>query len=95
MLLCHLMFRWLAGRDPNDRVASSSSAVGDPEDPAQLMAQLCACFYSHGWMSGTGGGVSLRCGAAQEAVAYSTASGLQKEDMVGSDMFTIEMQTGV
>ena len=46
-------------------------------------------------MSGTGGGMSLRCGAGAGSVVYSTASGLQKEDMVGRDMFQLDMERGV
>eukprot|EP00668_Euglena_longa_P012079 GGOE01014506.1.p1 GENE.GGOE01014506.1~~GGOE01014506.1.p1 ORF type:complete len:569 (-),score=161.11 GGOE01014506.1:310-1800(-) len=45
-------------------------------------------------MSGTGGGVALRCGGGDQQMVYSTASGLQKEDMVGADMFTLAMDSG-
>ena len=35
----------------------------DPEHPANLIPELCRKFYNWGWVTGTGGGVSLlpRC----------------------------------
>lgn len=39
----------------NDHLVQSS----DPEHPANLIPTLCRNFYNWGWVTGTGGGVSL------------------------------------
>lgn len=32
----------------------------DPHHPANLICELCRNFYSLGWVTGTGGGISIR-----------------------------------
>lgn len=39
----------------NDHLVEST----DPEHPANLIPELCRKFYNWGWVTGTGGGVSL------------------------------------
>jgi methylthioribulose-1-phosphate dehydratase len=39
----------------NDHLVQSE----DPEHPANLIPELCRKFYNWGWVTGTGGGVSL------------------------------------
>lgn len=39
----------------NDHLVQSD----DPEHPANLIPELCRKFYNWGWVTGTGGGVSL------------------------------------
>lgn len=39
----------------NDHLVQSS----DPDHPANLIPELCRKFYNWGWVTGTGGGVSL------------------------------------
>lgn len=39
----------------NDHLVQSS----DPEHPANLIPELCRRFYNWGWVTGTGGGVSV------------------------------------
>jgi methylthioribulose 1-phosphate dehydratase/enolase-phosphatase E1 len=56
------------------------------------MSQLCEKFYAKGWMPGTGGGMSIRIGSGTEKNPYSvfsTPSGIQKEDMIGDDIFEL------
>ena len=63
-----------------------------------LIAQLCECFYKHGWATGTGGGVSIRVGGPKENRPYRVfvaPSGVQKEDMVGDDVFELNMDREV
>jgi len=63
-----------------------------------LVAQLCECFYKHGWATGTGGGVSIRVGGPSENRPYRifvAPSGVQKEDMVGDDVFELDMERNV
>jgi ribulose-5-phosphate 4-epimerase/fuculose-1-phosphate aldolase len=32
------------------------------EEGKQLICELCRLFYDQGWVSGTGGGISVKCG---------------------------------
>lgn len=32
----------------------------DPLHPANLIPELCRLFYNLGWVTGTGGGISIR-----------------------------------
>lgn len=34
----------------------------DPQHPANLIPELCRLFYTLGWVTGTGGGISIRDG---------------------------------
>ena len=63
-----------------------------------LVAQLCECFYRAGWATGTGGGVSIRVGGPSENRPYRifvAPSGVQKEDLVGDDVFELNMDREV
>lgn len=63
-----------------------------------LVAQLCECFYKAGWATGTGGGVSIRVGGPSENRSYRifvAPSGVQKEDMVGDDVFELDIERNV
>lgn len=44
-----------AGDTNKDHLVQSS----DPEHPANLIPELCRKFYNWGWVTGTGGGVSV------------------------------------
>ena len=60
-----------------------------------LVSQLCERFYNAGWATGTGGGVSIRVGGPKENRPYRVfvaPSGVQKEDMVGDDVFELDME---
>lgn len=65
---------------------AASSAVPDTEAAKALVAELCACFYRLGWVSGTGGGVSIKTSAGTIVMA---PSGVQKERMQAADMFVL------
>ena len=56
-----------------------------PEAKA-LVAELCREFYRQGWVSGTGGGMSVKV-ADQIVMA---PSGVQKERMTPEDMFVLD-----
>lgn len=34
----------------------------DANHPANLICELCKLFYSNGWVTGTGGGISVKDG---------------------------------
>ncbi len=79
----------------------SGTKSSSPEEQAKqaktikaLICQLSESFYSKGWQVGTGGGISMRMGDGSPTNPYrvfSTPSGLQKEDMVGNDIFELKI----
>ena len=61
----------------------------DPLHPANHICALCQKFYGLGWVTGTGGGVSIRKGEH----IFIAPSGVQKELMQPTDMFVMEYET--
>ncbi|CAI6282990.1 unnamed protein product [Periconia digitata] len=61
----------------------------DPQHPANHICTLCAKFYNLGWVTGTGGGTSIR----HEDKIYIAPSGVQKELMQPTDMFVMDFAT--
>ncbi|KAJ3218437.1 hypothetical protein HK099_005075 [Clydaea vesicula] len=68
------------GNDSNLSVLSS-----DPEHASNLIPELCKLFYNNGWVTGTGGGMTIR----QHDHYYIAPSGVQKERMQPSDLFIL------
>ncbi len=58
----------------------------DATDPAALIVELCRQFYALGWVSGTGGGVSLR----RDGRVWVAPSGVQKERLRPEDLFVLD-----
>ncbi|MEZ4450832.1 MAG: methylthioribulose 1-phosphate dehydratase [Nannocystaceae bacterium] len=58
--------------------------ASDPSIP-ELLCELCRLFYGLGWVSGTGGGISIR---SPEGI-YIAPSGVQKERMAPEDLFLL------
>jgi methylthioribulose-1-phosphate dehydratase len=54
--------------------------------PRALIVELCKQFYAQGWVSGTGGGVSIR----QAGRVYIAPSGVQKERIRESDIYVLD-----
>lgn len=88
------------GQDEFERRTSFSrlggSIVANPEEEAKavraLIAQLCERFYQEGFATGTGGGISIRVGGPDEKRpwrVFVAPSGVQKEDMIGEDIFEV------
>ena len=80
--------------------ASGVSTVTNTEEEGAaarcLVAQLCEKFYTFGWCPGTGGGVSIRVKSASDNWrVFVTPSGLQKEDMIGEDIFEMDMDQNI
>ncbi|KAL8714765.1 MAG: hypothetical protein Q9220_001278 [cf. Caloplaca sp. 1 TL-2023] len=61
----------------------------DAEHPANHICTLCRNFYTLGWVTGTGGGVSIKHGPH----IFIAPSGVQKELMKPSDIFVMEHAT--
>lgn len=62
----------------NARVATGPDSLvisSDPNHPANLICELCRLFYDKDWVTGTGGGMSIR----QDDLVYLAPSGVQKE----------------
>lgn len=58
----------------------------DVADPATLLVELCRQFYALGWVSGTGGGISIRRGGR----IWVAPSGVQKERLQPDDIFVLD-----
>ncbi|KAF7721308.1 hypothetical protein EC973_004950 [Apophysomyces ossiformis] len=59
----------------------------DPQHPANLIPELCRLFYTLGWVTGTGGGISIREGSH----VYIAPSGVQKERMEPHHLFVMTL----
>ncbi len=57
-------------------------------DPRELICELCRQFYTQGWVSGTGGGISIREGDR----VYMAPSGVQKERLQPEDLFELDAE---
>lgn len=62
-----------------------------PTHPATLIAELCKLFYNNGWVTGTGGGISIRDVENQPNIVYIAPSGIQKERLSPDEMFVVEL----
>ncbi|RDA88144.1 hypothetical protein CP532_6785 [Ophiocordyceps camponoti-leonardi (nom. inval.)] len=70
------------GSDPDLLITSD-----DPLHPANLIPALCAKFWTLGWVTGTGGGCSIR----QDDLVYIAPSGVQKELMKNTDIYVLSL----
>lgn len=60
---------------------------GVMHDTRGLIVELCRQFYDQGWVSGTGGGISIRDGDR----VYVAPSGVQKERIAPADLFVLDL----
>ena len=61
------------------------------EHASNLIPELCRQFYHLGWVSGTGGGMSIR---HNESI-YIAPSGVQKERIASDDLFILDTSGSV
>lgn len=61
------------------------------DEAKDLICQLCRNFYQQGWVSGTGGGISMKAGDK----IVMAPSGVQKERMEPDDMFVLDQAGNV
>lgn len=69
--------------DNNDHLVVSEN----PNHPANLIPSLCAKFWTLGWVTGTGGGCSIK----EDDLVYIAPSGVQKELMKPSDIYVLAL----
>ncbi len=55
-------------------------------DPRKVIVELCRQFYELGWVSGTGGGISIR----EDGTVFMAPSGVQKERLCEVDLFELD-----
>lgn len=67
----------------NDHLVQSA----DPNHPANLIPSLCEKFWHLGWVTGTGGGASIR----NDDLVYLAPSGVQKELMKPEDIYVLSL----
>ncbi|TKA57915.1 Methylthioribulose-1-phosphate dehydratase [Cryomyces minteri] len=72
----------MAVREDADQLVRST----DSQHPANLICELCRKFYTLGWVTGTGGGTSIR----HNDHIFIAPSGVQKELMQPTDMFVMD-----
>lgn len=72
-----------------DNTSSDWVNSNDPLHPANLICELCRNFYKLGWVTGTGGGISIR----QKDHVFVAPSGVQKERMKPCDIFILDLFT--
>ncbi|GMM37402.1 methylthioribulose 1-phosphate dehydratase [Saccharomycopsis crataegensis] len=71
----------MIGANKNEHLVISA----DPDHPANLICSLCKNFYTNGWVTGTGGGISIR--DKPNNLIYLAPSGVQKERMLPENIF--------
>jgi methylthioribulose-1-phosphate dehydratase len=54
--------------------------------PQQIIVELCRQFYGMGWVTGTGGGISIR----EDGRIYMAPSGVQKERLSAGDIYVLD-----
>ena len=59
---------------------------GKGPHPREIVSELCASFYTLGWVTGTGGSISIRHGGR----TFMAPSGVQKERMQPQDIFVLD-----
>jgi methylthioribulose 1-phosphate dehydratase / enolase-phosphatase E1 len=71
-------------------VATAAAPAPALADARSLVCELCAAFYRLGWVSGTGGGLSIKVGDR----IVMAPSGVQKERMAPDDLFILDGSSG-
>jgi len=67
----------------NDHLIRSEDSL----HPANLIPELCRKFWTLGWVTGTGGGTSIR----DDDLVYLAPSGVQKELMKAEDIYVLAL----
>ena len=69
----------------------SSSALSAEDETRELVCEICRLFYTLGWVSGTGGSISIKSldGSGRILMA---PSGVQKERMLPGDIYLLDAE---
>lgn len=67
----------------NDAWREEPEEDWDETHPRKLIPELCQLFYNLGWVTGTGGGITIKKGDA----IYIAPSGVQKERIKSDELF--------
>lgn len=66
--------------------------ASDPAHPTNVICELCRLFYDKDWVTGTGGGISIRDTKGKNPnLVYIAPSGIQKERLQPWEMFVVEL----
>jgi methylthioribulose-1-phosphate dehydratase len=71
------------GEEREKALVYAEARKDEPHHPRKLIPELLRQFYTLGWVTGTGGGISMKFGG----VIYIAPSGVQKERVEPNDMF--------
>lgn len=66
----------------------NTNNIYDKEHPRYLLPELCRLFYDLGWMTGSGGSLSIKEGDE----IYLTPSGVQKERVQADELFVTNLK---
>jgi methylthioribulose-1-phosphate dehydratase len=66
------------------------TTLQDNSPPQKVICELMKLYYSQGWVSGTGGGISIKQGDR----VYIAPSGLHKERIKPEEIFVLDAETG-
>lgn len=78
----------LSSSIPNVPPHLDANAVLSDRQICELICELCQLFYSLGWVTGTGGGISIR----KENAIFMAPSGVQKERIGVDDIFVLDRE---
>ncbi|XP_047490491.1 probable methylthioribulose-1-phosphate dehydratase isoform X2 [Penaeus chinensis] len=76
---------WIAKKPLGRPRVSYASSTRGKKNPSELICELGQVFYNLGWVSGTGGGISIK----QEEKIFVAPSGVQKERLKPEDLFVL------
>jgi methylthioribulose-1-phosphate dehydratase len=70
-----------------DQADSINPITVQEKSPRDIICEFCRNFYTLGWVSGTGGGVSIRRGNT----IFMAPSGVEKEKITPEDIFELDL----
>lgn len=83
---CSLTTRFAPGSEAERAANVPHFAQPGELHTREIVVDLCASFYTLGWVTGTGGSISIRHGAR----TFMAPSGVQKERMQRQDIFVLD-----
>lgn len=76
---------------PSDNVKTKRLRMVDKNHPLELIPELCKQFYDLGWVTGTGGGISIKL----DNEYYIAPSGVQKERMEPNHLYILDKEKNI